>query len=82
MPLCHRLGLPVAPEKIEGPATSLTFLGINVDSNEMSMSLSKERPMALKQQLSSWLNRRFASKHQLQELLNHAAAVVRPSSGP
>ena len=81
IPLCHRLGLPVAPEKIEGPATSLTFLGINLDSEVMSMSLPRERLASLRQRLSSWLNRRSASKHQLQELLghlNHAAAVVRP----
>ena len=45
------------------------------------MSLPRERLASLRQRLSSWLNWRSASKHQLQELLghlNHAAAVVRP----
>ena len=69
IPLCHRLGIPVAPEKIKGPATSLTFLGINLDSEVMSISLPRERLASLRQRLSSWLNQRSASKHQLQELL-------------
>ena len=29
--LCEELGFPVAPEKTEGPTTSLTFLGIEID---------------------------------------------------
>ena len=29
---CERLGLPVEPEKDEGPATRLVFLGIELDS--------------------------------------------------
>ena len=28
VPLCHRLGLPVAPQKVAGPSTSIVFLGI------------------------------------------------------
>ena len=58
IPLCHRLGIPVAPEKIKGPATSLTFLGINLDSEVMSISLPRERLASLRQRLSSWLNQR------------------------
>ena len=30
--LCGELGFPVAPEKTEGPTTTLTFLGIEIDS--------------------------------------------------
>ena len=81
IPLCSRLGLPVAPEKIEGPTTSLTFLGIRLDSVTMSLSLPRDKLLSMKKLLNSWHNRRTASKHELQELLghlNHAAAVVHP----
>ena len=33
--LCHRLGVPLALEKVEGPATSLPFLGIILDSERV-----------------------------------------------
>ena len=31
IPLCQQLGLPVALNNVEGPATSLVFLGIELD---------------------------------------------------
>ena len=81
IPLCKRLGLPVVQEKIEGPSTRLTFLGITIDSQSMTLSLPKAKVVQLQERLLDWTSRRSASKHQLQELLghlNHAAAVVRP----
>ena len=29
--VCQSLGVPVVPEKIQGPSTTLTFLGIEID---------------------------------------------------
>ena len=81
IPLCNRLGLPVAPEKVEGPVIAITFLGIEINSATMTLSLPQDKLTALKARLASWVGKRRASKRQLQELLghlNHAAAVVRP----
>ena len=36
---CQELGVPIAPEKTEGPGTSITFLGIQLDSTSMAVSL-------------------------------------------
>ena len=30
--VCHRLGVPLANEKLEGPSACLTFLGIEIDT--------------------------------------------------
>lgn len=38
IPLCGRLGLPVAPNKVEDSSTSLTFLGILIDSESHGVS--------------------------------------------
>ena len=35
----EHLGIPVAMEKLEGPATVLTFLGIEIDTKEMILCL-------------------------------------------
>ena len=39
--LCHRLGVPLALEKVEGPTTSLPFLGIVLDSECLEARLQK-----------------------------------------
>jgi len=31
--LCRSLGIPLASEKVEGPSTSLSFLGITLDTH-------------------------------------------------
>ena len=78
--LCHRLGMPIAPEKIEGPSTVITFLGITIDSNKMELRLPPAKLARLRRDLQWWLARHNASKRQLESLLghlNHAASVVR-----
>lgn len=79
--VCQRLGLPVAPEKVEGPATVITFLGIEVDTMKEEVRLPHAKLLRLQGSLAVWSQRRNATKHQLQSLLgqlNHAASVVRP----
>ena len=79
--LCNHLGLPVAPNKVEGPTTCLTFLGIQIDSEKQQLCLPREKLIRLKDLIVAWQSRHAATKHQLQELLghlNHAASVVRP----
>ena len=36
---CNSLGVPLAAEKVEGPSTTLTFLGITIDTVKMEISL-------------------------------------------
>ena len=40
LPGCNNLGIPVAMEKLEGPATTITFLGIEIDSITHELRLS------------------------------------------
>ena len=81
IPLCQELGLPVAVGKLAGPATTITFLGIEIDSLQQELSLPKPKLACLLHSLHVWVSRRSASKQQLQSiisLLNHVATVVRP----
>ena len=77
----NHLGLPVAPNKVEGPTTCLTFLGIKIDSEKQQLCLPREKLIGLKDLIVAWQSRHAATKHQLQELLGHlnsAASMVRP----
>uniref|UniRef100_A0ABM0MR98 Uncharacterized protein LOC102804302 n=1 Tax=Saccoglossus kowalevskii TaxID=10224 RepID=A0ABM0MR98_SACKO len=66
---CNHLGVPIAEEKIEGPATTLTFLGIELDSNAMVMRLPSEKMTDLTTTLPKWLNRQSCTKRQLLSLI-------------
>ena len=72
IPLCQKLNLPVAPQKMVGPTTTLCFLGIEIDKDKLG---------CLKRLLCKWSRKKGATKHELQCFLGHlghAARVVRP----
>ena len=86
--LCEELGFPVAPEKTEGPTTSLTFLGIEIDTVEQQLRLPKDKQERMLAAVAQWMNqaacptpRGSGKKRELLSLiglLSHAAWVVRP----
>jgi len=85
--LFERLRVPVAPEKVEGPASCITFLGIEFDTNLMILRLPQQKLQALKSMIAEWLERLLSAKKpscsvkDLQSLvgsLQHACKVVRP----
>ena len=45
--VCTQLGVPVVLHKIKDPSTKLTFLGIEIDSQEAKLRLSKHKLLAL-----------------------------------
>ena len=51
--LCNVLNVPVKPSKVEGPTTSLTFLGIYLNTITMEKSITPERKQSLLQELSA-----------------------------
>ena len=75
------LGFPLALEKIVGPLTLLTFLGVEIDTNALVLQLPEEKLTALRSLIASWKGRRWCLKSELQSLvgkLQHACKVVRP----
>jgi len=49
----HKLGVPIAMNKLEGPVTSLIFLGIVVDSLKMEVRLAEQRLKDLQEELTA-----------------------------
>ncbi len=79
--LCHSLGVPIAGHKTEGPATTLTFLGIELDSVVMEIRLPKKKLRRLKEEITRWKNLKSCTKKELLSLvgqLQHACCVVKP----
>ena len=77
----NHVGVPVAAEKTEGPSTSITFLGIVIDTVSYQLQLPEEKVSRLLSMLQHWRSRKSCSRAELESLLGHlahAAIVVRP----
>ena len=66
--VCSHLGVPVASHKTEGPATQLTFLGIQIDTETMQLGLAQDKMTRILSLVLSWRSKRAATK---QEAIPH-----------
>ena len=76
---CGQLGVPLAAHKVEGPANTLTFLGVEIDAINLVLRLPEEKQVRLQQLVVSWLSRKAAKKRELLSLIGqlaHACKVV------
>ena len=75
------LGLELAPDKLESPAEIMIFLGIFINTVNMTLSIPVEKLELARIELARWKERSHATKRQLQSLLGrlcHLATCVRP----
>ena len=63
--VCHRLGVPLAAENIEGPATVLSFLGIELDTERMVMCLPRDKLDHIQSVVAQWLGKKAATKREM-----------------
>ena len=77
---CDYLGVPLALEKVEGPLTTLPFLGIVLDTSRTEARLPEEKLLKLWKEIVDWIGYNNATKREILSLvrsLQHAAKVVR-----
>ena len=78
--LLGELGLPVNHKKLVSPTTCITFLGIQLDTEQCKISLPDEKLDVIRTTVADFLQKRRATKQQLQSLagrLSFAARAVR-----
>lgn len=78
---CSNLGVPLSPEKMEGPSSVLTFLGIEINTIEGILGLPAEKLQRLNTTVREWLPRKSCTRRELESLvgtLQHACKVIRP----
>ena len=79
--LCSYLGIPMAPEKTCGPATTLSFAGIELDSICSEARLPIDKIHKSTQLISEFLGRKKETLKEVQSLsglLNFACSVIKP----
>ena len=77
----QEVAMPVEPEKDEGPASTISFLGLELDSMAMEVRLPQEKLRKLKTILGTWRGRKACRKRDILSLigsLTHACRAVRP----
>ena len=78
---CARLGVPLAYNKLEGPATDLAFLGIVLDTVKLELRLPEEKLQRLGGMITLWQGKKSCLKKELLSLighLQHATRIVKP----
>ena len=60
--LCNRLGFPIAPHKLEGSASQLSFLGILIDTDRDTLSLPADKLSQLRSVIIEWRVHKFCRK--------------------
>ena len=79
--MCARLGVPTAPGECAGPASSLVFLGFELDTEALVVRLPHPKLEQTQRLVQEWLHKRACKKRDLESLLGHlqrAATVIRP----
>ena len=64
-------------DKVEGPATTLTLLGLELDSIHQRIRLPKDKLTDLMAQLQAWSQRKKATKRQLLSLIGKLAFAAK-----
>ena len=75
--VCSRLGIPVAMDKVEGPVTTLTFLGLELDSTLQQIRLPPSKLSEILTELREWATRTKATKRSLLSLIGKLSFAAR-----
>ena len=62
--VCSDLGIPLAPEKQEGPSTIITFLGIEIDTVRQRLQLPKEKLERLITLIHEWERKKACTRQE------------------
>ena len=79
--ICKQLGVPIADDKLEGPATCITYLGIEIDTVAMTIRLPADKLEKIKSLVRAFAGRRKCTKRELLSLIGllaFACKVVKP----
>jgi hypothetical protein len=75
--VCVSLGIPVALDKLEGPTTSITFLGLELDSNRQEIRLPQTKIRQIMAELDRWSSNHKTTKRKLLSLIGVLSFAAR-----
>lgn len=79
--ICDQLGVPLAQEKQEGPTTSLTYLGLVIDTEKMEVKVPRDKVEKARLLITNLETRKKVTLKELQSVigsLSFLSRAVRP----
>ena len=73
----RKLGLPEAVKKTQPPSHKVTFLGVTIDTRDMTLSIPKLKVDQTLREVNKTLKRQTISKRQFQSILGHLLHVAK-----
>ena len=64
-------GIPLHPDKLEGPTTCIVILGIELDTIKLQVRLPKDKFDLIASLLAFWSNKRHCTRKELEFLIGH-----------
>ena len=80
--ICEDIGVPLAPEKTEGPSQVLTFLGIQLDTKTMCASLPEDKVEKFSNMIHEFMLCKSVTLTRIQSLcgmLNFLCSIIVPA---
>ena len=80
--LCEELGLRTAPDKAHFPTTKLEWLGFEIDTVEMKITIPAPKLKEIIDLVREWQTKRTANRREFQSIagkINHAAQCIPPA---
>ena len=65
---CKALGVPLALEKLECPSTSISFLGIVIDTVHMQLCLPQDKLQRITDLITTWLSKNLLPREKYYHL--------------
>ena len=79
--MCNQIGMPVSPDKYEGPTQIIEFLGLTIDTIQMVVRILKDKMQYITLIFITIIRKRKAMAAKLESLagkLNFSAKAVLP----
>ena len=73
------LGIPLAPDKQDGPTTTIVFLGIIIDTVRQELRLPEDKLYRLLETVTEWKVRKVCNRREMESIvgtLQHACTVI------
>ena len=77
----NHLNVPIAEDKLVGPTTTITYLGILIDSTDLTIKVPDDKRLDIETTLHTWSHRKKCTKRELLSLigkLSFICKVIRP----
>ena len=75
--LLLELGFDISEKKVVTPATKVTCLGVDIDTEQFTVSIPPEKTVEILTECKAWVDKEQCTKRQLQSLLGKLLYITK-----